>query len=90
MLTAQELSEFGDLEFSRTESNEEGNREMDTRSIDIWRDAICLGLLKEGMLPHTVDLEESKRAKKRVTNYWMKGERLYFKGLYVPKPDLKG
>jgi len=87
VLVAQELSEFGDLEFGPTESGEEENCEMDTRSIDIWRDATCLGLLKEGMLPDTVDLEESKRAKKRVTNYCMKGERLYFKGLYVPKPE---
>jgi hypothetical protein len=42
---------------------------MDTRSIDIWKDASCLRLLKEGILLNTVDLEESKRAKKRITNY---------------------
>jgi hypothetical protein len=58
---------------------------MDTRSIDIWKDATCLGLLKEGILPDTIDLEESKRAIKRITNYCWKEQRLYFKGLYVPK-----
>jgi hypothetical protein len=60
---------------------------MDTRSIDIWKDATCLGLLKEGILLDTVDLEESKRARKRITNYCWKEQRLYFKGLYVPKPE---
>jgi hypothetical protein len=34
-----------------------------------------------------VDLEEGKRARKRVNNYYWKGQKLYFKGLYVPKPE---
>jgi len=34
-----------------------------------------------------VDLEESKRARKRVSNYYWKEQRLYFKGLFVPKPE---
>jgi transposase InsO family protein len=59
---------------------------MDARCIDIWRDAVCLELLKKGILPNTIDLEESKRAKKRVSNYCWKEQRLYFKGLLVPKP----
>jgi hypothetical protein len=63
VLAAQELSEFGDHELGRTKFSEEETREMDTRSIDIWKDATCLGLLKEGILPDTVDLEENKRAK---------------------------
>jgi hypothetical protein len=37
---------------------------MDAKSIDIWKDATCLELLKEGMLPDTIDLEEGKRARK--------------------------
>jgi hypothetical protein len=37
-------------------------------------------------MPGTVVLEESKRARKRITNYCWKEEKLYFKGLYVPKP----
>jgi hypothetical protein len=86
-LAAQELSEFGVLQFSSIESNDEEEHEMGTRCIDIWEDAICLGLLKEGILLDTIDLEESKRAKKRVSNYYWKEQRLYFKGLYVPKPE---
>jgi hypothetical protein len=89
VLAAQELSGFGEHELGHMESGEEETREMDTRSIDIWKDATCLGLLKEGILPDTVDLEESKRARKRITNYCWKEERLYFKGLYVPKPEEK-
>jgi hypothetical protein len=37
---------------------------MGTRCINIWEDEICLGLLKEGILPDAIDLEESKRARK--------------------------
>jgi hypothetical protein len=44
-----------------------------------------LGLLKTDALPDSVDLEESKRARKRVNNYWWKEQRLYFKRLLVPK-----
>jgi hypothetical protein len=29
-----------------------------------------MGLLKEGMLPDTMDIEESKRARKRIINYY--------------------
>jgi hypothetical protein len=58
---------------------------MDIKSIDIWKDATCLKLLKGDILPSKVDLEESKRAKKIITNYCWKEQRLYFKGLFVPK-----
>jgi hypothetical protein len=34
-----------------------------------------------------VDLEKNKRARKRVSNYYWKEQRLYFKGLLVPKPE---
>jgi hypothetical protein len=87
VLAAQELVEFGDHELSPTESNDEEDREVGVRCIDIWKDAVYLGLLKEGILPDTVDLEESKRARKRVNNYCWKEQRLYFKGLFVPKPE---
>jgi hypothetical protein len=89
VLAAQELLEFGEHELGHTESGEKETCEMDTRNIDIWKDATCLSLLKGGILPDTVDLEESKRVKKRITNYCWKEERLYFKGLYVPKPEEK-
>jgi hypothetical protein len=41
--------------------------------------------LKEGVLFDAVDIEESKRARKRVSNYCWKEQRLYFKGLLMPK-----
>jgi hypothetical protein len=72
VLAAQELSEFGDPELGNTKSDEEGTYKMDTRNIDIWKDATCLGLLKEDMLLDIMDPEENKRAKKRITNYCWK------------------
>ncbi len=53
---------------------------------DIWEDAVCMGLLKEGFIPDAIDLQESKRARKRAMHYCWKDERLYFKGLCVPRP----
>jgi len=87
ILEAQELAEFRNQELSPTESDEEEDQEMDAKCIDIWEDAVCLGLLKNDALPNLVDLEESKRARKRVSNYCWKEQRLYFKGLLVPKPE---
>jgi hypothetical protein len=58
-LAAQELSKFGPTGYG-----EEENCEMDAKSIDIWRYGTCFELLKEGMLPDTIDLEEGKRARK--------------------------
>ncbi|CAK9872040.1 unnamed protein product [Sphagnum jensenii] len=81
VLAAQELSEFGGLEVDPTGSGDEENFEMDTKGIDIKRDATCLELLKEGMLLDTTNLEEGKRARKRANNYCWKEQRLYFKGL---------
>jgi hypothetical protein len=67
VLEAHELAEFRDHELSPTESDDE-DQEMDARCIDIWKDAVCLGLLK-GVLPDTIDFEESKRTRKKVSNY---------------------
>jgi hypothetical protein len=81
------LFEFGKHESNLIESNEGEIYGVEARSVDIWQDTTCLELLKEGQLPNTVDLEEGKRARKRVNNYYWKGQKLYFKGLYVPKPE---
>jgi len=59
----------------------------DASKTDIWEDAVCMGLLKEGFIPNAIDLQESKRARKRVMHYCWKEERLYFKGLCMPKPE---
>ncbi|CAK9194500.1 unnamed protein product [Sphagnum troendelagicum] len=86
ILEAKELAESRDHELSPTESDKE-DQEMDAKCIDISEDAICLGFLKDDVLPDTLDLEESKRARKRVSNYCWKEPRFYFKGLLVPKPE---
>ncbi len=44
-------------------------------------------LLKGGVIPDTANLQAGKRARKRVTDYCRKDDKLYFKGLYVPKPE---
>jgi hypothetical protein len=86
VLATQELSELGDREVDPTGSREEDDCGVETKRTDIWKDATCLALLREGVLPNTIDLEEGKRARKRVNNYCWKEQRLYFKELYVPKP----
>jgi len=85
VLAAQQLFEFGKHELNLMESNEGEIYGMEARSVDIWQDTTCLELLEEGQLPDTMDLEEGKRARKRVNNYCWKGQKFYFKRLYVPK-----
>ncbi len=48
---------------------DEKNSAEDSSKTDIWEDEICLGLLKEGVIPDIVDLQASKRARKRATDY---------------------
>ncbi len=87
MLAAQELLEYGGHEVGDVRSGDEETCAEDTSKTDIWEDEICLGLLKEGVIPDMVDLQVSKRIRKRATYYCWKDEKLYFKGLYVPKPE---
>jgi hypothetical protein len=54
---------------------------------NVWEDATCLALLIEGMLPKMVELEEGKRARKRAKHYCWKEQKLFFKDLYVPRPE---
>jgi hypothetical protein len=89
ILEAWELTKFGDHELSPIESDDEEDQGMDGRHIDIWKDGVCLGLLKEGVLSDAIDIEEGKRVRKRVSNYCWKEQRLYFKGLLVPKLEEK-
>jgi hypothetical protein len=44
-------------------------------------------ILRGGDVPETTDLHVGKRARKRATNYCWKNNKLYFKGLYVPRPE---
>jgi hypothetical protein len=83
VLAAQELSGTGGCE---VEPTAEG-KEVEIKGSDIWVDETCLVLLKEGMLPDMVELDEGKRAKKRAEHYCWKEQKLFFKGLYVPRPE---
>ncbi len=85
-MAAQELSEFGDPELSPTELDE-GDHGMKHNCVDIWRDVKCLMLIREGRLSDAVDLNESKRIRKRANNYCWKEQKLFFKTLLVPKPE---
>jgi hypothetical protein len=86
VLAAQELSEFGDHELSPTRPDDEEDHGVKSSYVDIWEDTECLTLLKEGVLLDAVDLEESKRIRKRANNYCWKEQKLFFKALLVPKP----
>jgi len=46
-----------------------------------------LALLEEGALPDTIELGEGKRARKRAEHYCWKKQKLFFKDLYVPRPE---
>jgi hypothetical protein len=72
VLAAQELSEFGDPELSPTELDEEEDQGVKHNCADIWRDVECLMLIREGILSDAVDLDESKRIRKRASNYCWK------------------
>jgi hypothetical protein len=87
VLAAQELSEFGDPELSPAELDEEEDHGVKHNCADIWRDVECLMLIREGILSDAVDLDESKRIRKRASNYCWKEQKLFFKTLLVPKPE---
>jgi hypothetical protein len=55
--------------------------------MDIWQDMDCLTLLKEGVLADTGNLEENRRIRRRVSNYFWKEQKLFFKNLVVPRPE---
>ncbi len=86
-MAAQELSEFGDPGLIPTELDEEGDHGVKHNCADIWRDVKCLMLIREGILSDAVDLDESKRIRKRASNYCWKEQKLFFKTLLVPKPE---
>jgi len=48
---------------------EEAKYGVEVKELDIWKDAIYLALLKEGVLPDMVEQEEGKRARKRAKHY---------------------
>ncbi len=66
---------------SLTEFDDEEDQEIDVRCIDISKDAVCLGLLKEGVLPDTVDLEESKEGQKEGEQLLLEGAEALLQGV---------
>jgi hypothetical protein len=68
-------------------SRSEGADADDLNQTDIWEDAMCMEWLKEGFLPDEVNSQERRRVRKRAKQYCWKDGKLYFKGLYVPKPE---
>jgi hypothetical protein len=86
VLTAQRLSEAGGHKVNLTIVDEEAEYGVEVKEPDIWVDSTRLALLKEGMLPDVVELEEGKKARKRAEHYCWKEQRLFFKDLYVPRP----
>jgi hypothetical protein len=69
VLVAQELLEFDEHDLVHTNFDEEEECWMGTKDIDIWKDITCMKLLHEGTLLEIIDLEESKKARKRIINY---------------------
>ncbi len=69
VLAAQELLECGGHEVKDAGFGDEETSAKGSSRTDIWEDEICLGLLKEGVIPDTVDLHASKRARKKATDY---------------------
>ncbi len=69
VLAAQELSEFGGLELNPTGSDGEEDHGVKSSSVDIWEDVDCLTLIKKGVLPDVVNIEEGKRIRKRASSY---------------------
>jgi hypothetical protein len=69
VLAAQELSKLGDHELSPTESDDEEDHGVKSSCVNIWEDTDYLMLLKEGVLPDAVNFEESKRIRRRASNY---------------------
>jgi hypothetical protein len=85
VLAAQELFELGDHELSPTESDDQEVHGVESNCVDIWEDTYYLTLLKEGILPDAVDLEEGKKIRKRASNCYWQEQKLFFKTLLVPK-----
>jgi hypothetical protein len=87
VFAAQELFGLGDLDLSPTGSDDEDECEVRVGCMDIWQDMDCLTLLKEGVLADTGNLEENRRIRRRVSNYFWKEQKLFFKNLVVPRPE---
>jgi hypothetical protein len=87
ILAAQELWETDGHEADGVQFGGDTECVDDLSKADIWEDAICMSWLKEGCMVEDVDQQESKRIRKRAKQYSWRDNNLYFKGLYVPRPE---
>jgi hypothetical protein len=87
ILAAQELWNNDGHEAGGVQVEGDADCINDLSKTDIWEDAVCMRWLKEGCMADEVDPQESKRIRKRAKQYCWKDDKLYFKGLYVPKPE---
>jgi hypothetical protein len=55
VLAAQELLKYGEHDEGDAKFDEQEACEVDTESMDIWEDEVCLQLLKGGVIPDTAD-----------------------------------
>ncbi len=86
-MTTQKLFESGEHDSISIDFDEEEKCWTDTRNNDIWKDVICMNLLQEETIPNIVDSEKCKRVRKRILNYHCEDQPLYFKRLFVPRPE---
>jgi hypothetical protein len=89
VLAAQGISEVDIHKINLTIMDEAEQGEEERKGPDIWQDAICMALLKDGELPELIGFDEGKKIRKRAANYCWKEQKLFFKDLYVPKPKEK-
>jgi hypothetical protein len=87
ILAAQELWDTDGHEAGGVQFGGDTDCIDDLSKADIWEDAVCMRWLKEGCIVEEVDPQESKRIRKRAKQYCWRDNKLYFKGLYVPKPE---
>jgi hypothetical protein len=87
IMAAQELWDTDGHEAGAVQFGGDTDCIDDLSKADIWEDAVCMRWLKEGCMAEEVDPRESKRIRKRAKQYCWRDNKLYFKGLYVPKPE---
>jgi hypothetical protein len=87
ILAAQGLLDDAEYEAEGAHTGSNEACDDDSSKADIWEDALCIEWLKEGFIPEEIDPQESKRIRRRAKQYCWKDGKLYFRGLYVPKPD---
>ncbi len=86
-MAVQRLYESSEYDLAAVGSDEGDEWGASTTHQDIWEDATCMDLLQGGTLLDTADPGESKRVKKRISNYHWHDQSLYFKDLLVPRPE---